>query len=299
MPEPPSPLPSGDHTLRLPGLTPPRHYAVHVPPANDGHTPRPVVVMIHGAGGTGLWTLRETGWAAVADRENVLVALPDGVPVHPHERPSFLKNPQLWDDGSGRGLLGRRGVDDLAYFRALFDDLPKHTPVDSQRIYVTGFSNGAAMTFRLAAELADRIAAVAPVATHCWLKDPQPSRPVPTLYVVGAEDPLLPLDGGEVVSPWSGKAEVKPPVRETLARWAKALGCPAEPRLVGDENGVRTVAYGPCRSGVEFRAVTVARLGHHWPGGRGQLKRSLAGMPSDKFQANEAIWEFFRRQRSG
>ena len=95
----------------------------------------------------------------------------------------------------------------------------------------------------------------------------------------------------------SGQVETRPPVRETLEKWAKALGCPAEPRLLSDENGVRRVAYGPCRDGVEFRAVTVAGLGHHWPGGRGQLKRSLAGMPSDKFRANEAIWEFFRRQR--
>ena len=95
----------------------------------------------------------KTGWASVADRENVLVVLPDGVPVNPHERPSFLKNPQLWDAGSGHSLLGRRRVDDLAYFRALFDDLPKHTPVDLRRVYVTGFSNGAAMTFRLAAEI--------------------------------------------------------------------------------------------------------------------------------------------------
>src|SRR5262249_43015032 len=108
-------------------------------------------------------------------------------------------------------------------------------------------------------------------------------------------DPLLPLDGGTVVSPWSGQAEARPPVRETLEKWAKALGCPAGPRPVGDENGVRTVAYGPCRGGVEVPAVTVARVGHHWPGGRGQLKRSLAGMPSDRFNANEAIWEFFRR----
>jgi len=129
---------------------------------------------------------------------------------------------------------------------------------------------------------------------YCWLKDPKPSRPVPTLFVIGSADPLLPLHGGTVVSPWIGKAEPRPPVRETLEKWAKALGCPAEPRLVSDENGVRTVEYGPC--GVEFRAVTVAGLGHHWPGGRGQLKRSLAGLPSDRFNANEAIWEFFRLQ---
>ena len=58
------------------------------------------------------------------------------------------------------------------------------------------------MAFRLGAERSERFAALAPVAGHCWLPDPRPVRALPTLYLVGTEDPLVPLEGGVVVAPF-------------------------------------------------------------------------------------------------
>ena len=285
------PLPPGDHRLELPAGPLVRRCLVHVP--STGSELRPLVLMLHGAGGTSAWTRDETGWNATADRAGFVVAYPDGVPVDPTRPPSFLANPQVWNAGAGPGLVLARGHDDVAFLAALPDDLARRTPIDPRRVYVTGFSNGAAMAFRLAAELSDRIAAVAPVAGYCPVTL-RPTRPVPTLYVVGTEDPLVPLEGGEVRAPWDGRVGQRPPVRAMLARWAELLGLPRVLTLRDERGGVRVEEYG-AGAGVEFALVTVAGLGHHWPGGLGRLKPRLAGRPSERLRANEVNWEFFQK----
>jgi polyhydroxybutyrate depolymerase len=160
---------------------------------------------------------------------------------------------------------------------------------DAERAFVCGFSNGAGMAFRFASERAARVAAVAPVAGHCWLSAPNPARPVPTLFIIGTEDRLVPLRGGDVPSPWLNRLVRRPPVNETLEKWARANGCAEVPELVRD-GAVRAERYpGPVR----VEALTVEGLGHHWPGGRAQLNPRLAGPPSAALNATDAVWEFF------
>ncbi|MDY3557128.1 hypothetical protein R5W24_006315 [Gemmata sp. JC717] len=152
------------------------------------------------------------------------------------------------------------------------------------------------MAFRFAAEAADRVAAIAPVAGYCWLGELQLSRPVPTLYTVGTQDLLIPLRGGDVRLPWNQRLVRRPPVNDTLDRWARALGCAAAPVVRSDDAAVRVDTYpGP----VTFDAVTIEGLGHHWPGGRALLNPRLAGPPSTAIRATEMIWEFFRRSMPG
>ena len=80
----------------------------------------------------------------------------------------------------------------LPYSLYSSDDIAHRTPADPGRVYVTGFSNGASMTFRFAAERSTRLAAIAPVAGPCRLRAPRLERAVPTLFLVGAADPLVP-----------------------------------------------------------------------------------------------------------
>ena len=85
------------------------------------------------------------------------------------------------------------------------------------------------MTFRLGAELSDRFAALAPVASHCWITDPEAGRALPTLFIIGTEDQLVPLAGGESTLPWGRRTT--PPVAETLSRWARRRwAVPTTPR---------------------------------------------------------------------
>jgi polyhydroxybutyrate depolymerase len=122
-------------------------------------------------------------------------------------------------------------------------------------------------------------------------------RSVPTLFIIGDSDPLVPLAGGHVATPWRGMAADKPPVRESLDRWARAIGCRTPAVLVDEAAGVKRERYEPDVGGGEFLVYTVTALGHHWPGGRAQLNPRLAGAPSNRLDATRAIWEFFAPRR--
>jgi polyhydroxybutyrate depolymerase len=270
-----------------------RRYLVHQPANYQRTHDLPVVIMLHGAGATARWTAAETGWDSKADKAQCLAVFPEALPVNPSEATHITKNPRLWHDGDGVRLDGNRQRDDVAFLRSVFDDLGLRFPVARQRIYLTGFSNGAVMTFRLATEISELLAAIAPVAGHCRVADPHLKRPLPTLFIIGAHDPLVPLAGGHIQSPW-GEFKNQPPVGASLAKWAKALGCPLEPRATEHHGAVHTTVYGPGPSGVEMRVLVVDELGHHWPGGAGGWSETMSGGRSDRLRATDAIWDFFR-----
>jgi polyhydroxybutyrate depolymerase len=259
-------------------------------PAPEG---APLVVFLTGTGGTATWADRETGWSELATHKGFALTIPEALPPDPSAAPSFLSNPPRWNDGSPPLFdFDSPLPDDVAFLTAVIDDAVNRFVVDPRRVFVTGFSNGAGMAFRFAAERADRVAALAPVAGHCWVPDPKPSRPVPTLYTIGTQDLLLPIRGGEVRLPWNNRLVRRPPVTEALERWAVAIGCSPIPVPQRDDGTVRVDRYpGP----VVFDAVTIEGLGHHWPGGRAQLNPRTAGPPSAAVNATEMIWEFFKQ----
>lgn len=283
----------GRHHLKLVAAGQEWTYHVQVPEGFDPGRPLPVVLILHGAGGSGDAYLDRTGWAKKADEAGFLAVAPDGLPSAPRFRADFWTNPRLWNTGLLDPGSARARVDDRAFFVALLDDLARRWPVDADRIYLTGHSNGGGMTFRLGTELSDRFAALAPVASHYWYgEDARPAHPRPTLYLVGTEDPFVPLAGGEITLPWGKR--VSPPVAHTLDLWAKGLGCTSEPSTRRDDDGVKIVDYGPGREGSSLTAVFVARHGHSWPGGSDVMPAYMTGPVSGKVDATDMIWDFFR-----
>ncbi len=292
-------VPPGDHDYTIRAGEMDRRYTVHVPPGYEGKVAVPVVVMLHGGGGTSKGAATETGWGAKADAAGFLAVFPNALPEDATKPSSFSRNPQLWNDGSDRFHPGQKPVDDVGFIRAMLDQLSATFAVDARRIYFTGFSNGASMAFRVGAEFSPRIAAIAPVAGACWLETLQLERPVPMLYLTGTADPLNLIEGGvpKLATGASDKirAKPKPPVRDSILKWVEAVGCPSAPRATTDANGVRTETYGPGRDGAEVIYVTVEGLGHTWPGGKSLLPAFLVGPRSDKLQATDFIWEFFQK----
>jgi polyhydroxybutyrate depolymerase len=272
-----------------------RSVHVFVPPGHERTRPVPLVLALHGGGGTGARFDASTNGSVTreAARRGWIVAFPDGV-----ERG--------WNDGrdirTGRDAL-RADVDDVGFLARTIDRLHETLGIDLGRVYATGISNGGFMSFRLATDLAERIAAVAPVTAQMTpqLVVKRPARPVPVMLVNGTEDPLVPYDGGQVRVFGQDRGAVLS-TDLTVRFWTLRNGCsgPTErgwlPDRARDGTRVRVDRYLPREGGAEVVLYRVEGGGHTWPGGRPYLPVGLVGRVSRDFDATAAIFDFFARQ---
>lgn len=271
-------------------------YQAEVPPSCDDQHPAPLVIVLHGAGLVGQQYLDEAGWADKASEAGFIVVAPDAVPSRPGHDPNFWLNPRVWNSGQQPIGSPRREVDDLIFFRALLDDIASRWPVDPDRVYVVGHSNGGAMALRLAVEMSDRFAAAASVAGLCWLADPKPSPPRPLLFIGGTEDPILPLEGGESVLPFQRR--ITPAVVDSLSELARrSMGCDDARRSVMAD-GVSAVRW-EGNSGAEVSAVLLEGHGHSWPGADPFGPTHLMGPDRHRLNATDLVWDFFSRHSRG
>ena len=271
-----------------------RTFHVHIPAGYDGGSALPLVLVFHGAGGDGERAAKITGWDKKADHENFIVAFPNGTPLNPERAASFLRNPQRWNAGSSRSLGAAKAPDDVAFSRTVIDTIARHYKVDAKRIYATGFSNGAAMCWRLGVDLSTRIAAIDPVAGYLALPDPQPEKEVPAIVIACLDDPLIPIDGGIVKDIWSREDRKRPSVRLVVKQYAVLCGCPEEPASTSAHDGVTKLVYGPGKNGARVIFYTIAGAGHTYPGGHEFLSQRIVGKPTNKLNATDEIWNFFQ-----
>jgi polyhydroxybutyrate depolymerase len=286
--------PEEERTLLVEGRR--RHYLLHAPPGEAGRTPRPLVLVLHGHSGTPDQLVDLSGMSALADREGFLVAYPEGTRWG-------RGSPRSWNAGSCCGYAVGKQVDDVAFIRALIDDAAAAHPVDAARIYATGISNGGMMAYRLACDLADRIAAIAPVAGALGYDTCEPSQPVSVMVFHGTADASVPYEGGRGQHQ---KTTVEArSVPSSVAFWVARNGCRPEPQRAAEGEILRE-AYGGGRGGSSVVLYAIQGGGHAWPGGR---KGWWLGVePTRAISATELMWEFFtqhpkpsgaRAQRAG
>jgi len=272
-----------------------RHFVVHIPDKYESIKQWPLVVMFHGGGGSAKTAMWKTAWHKKADHEGFLAVFPEGTPPDQSRPGRFRNNPQTWNDGSKRGVGAvERKVADVKFISEMIKYLKGHLSVNQRRVYITGFSNGTSMSFRLIRELSEIFAAAALVAGADWLNDKLPDRPVPLLYITGNSDPLNPFHGGEISI---GRRHYgnKPPVEDMITNWVKLHGCGDKPHTVYDQEGEKGVAYilpGNLHAVVLY---TLDGHGHHWPGGKSALPEKIAGKNTAKLNATDVIWNFFMR----
>ncbi|HMP74261.1 MAG TPA: PHB depolymerase family esterase [Kiritimatiellia bacterium] len=286
----------GNHVRYLESGGLKRRYVLHIPPRHPPQ-PRPLLVMLDGRGGTPWTAMKITGWTKTADTHDVLVAYPEARRIDPQGPLHFLTNPQMWNAGTGGSDAERPPVDDLSFLNAMLDDIPKLADVDPSRIYMTGFSNGASMTYRFAAAFPSRLAAIAPIAGHDRTDGEPLPIPVPSLTIFGKKDPLSPYEGGRVELPW-GKVESRPPAFASTQRWAVRCGHARGDFLHERGPGYDHYHYGQTGKPNEVVFYGVDRLGHVWPGGHRLLPESLVGPADDTLIANDIIWSFFSRHQT-
>jgi polyhydroxybutyrate depolymerase len=278
---------SEKHTLLAGGRE--RTYRLYVPSHLTTEKSSALVLVFHGGRGDGAGMERLTGFDALAEHEGFLVAYPDGVD-------------RQWNDGRDVAEFRtfRDRVDDVAFISELIDEIAKRHPVDAKRVFATGISNGAIFSNYLAARLATRIAAIAPVAGG--IAEPfrprfRPEKPVSVLMMNGSDDPLVPYGGGNV----GGTHGRVLGADESAALWAAADRCAKDAKRealpdADSKDGCRVVRA-LWTGGGEGTEVALYRFdggGHTWPGGPQYLPRALIGSVCRGVDATPVIWAFFR-----
>lgn len=190
----------------------------------------------------------------------------------------------------------KEGADDVAFVRAILDDLPRFVAVDEQRVYATGFSNGGMLTHRLGCVLSDRLAAIAPVSGPVCVAMCRPARPVPVMHIHGTADENAPHNGGNGAHALTDTDFRS--VAESMKIWRTANRAVATPE-VKSEGAVSTTRWAPGPGGAEVVLVTVTGQGHRWPGGDGLLPDKMVGSDVGAMVATDVIWEFLERPRLG
>src|SRR5439155_27285679 len=180
-------LKAGDHERSLTWEGSARSYQIHIPPNYDPAKPTPLVLALHGASMDAPTLERFTGISAKADQAGFIVVYPNGT------GPGQIL--LTWNAGAFPGMLSKRKVNDVGFQGKVLDDVATVANVDAKRVYCTGLSNGAMMAYRLAAEMSERIAAVAAVAGTMVCDECKPKRPVPILHFHGTKDSLVPFEG--------------------------------------------------------------------------------------------------------
>jgi polyhydroxybutyrate depolymerase len=284
-------LKPGDHTRSLDVDKRTRTYLVHVPPGHDGSRPVPVVLVFHGGASNAEQMVRFSGLNEKADKAGFIAIYPNGT--------GRLEKVLTWNSGNCCGYAMQNKVDDVAFTRALLDDLAKVVKVDDKRVYATGMSNGAIMAYRLASELSDRIAAIAPVSGPMGTEACKPKRPVPVMHFHGTEDQFAPFKGGKGEKSVSGTDFYS--VDHSIQAWVKANGCKEKegsatvelPDKAKDGTTITIKTYGPGKAGAEVVLVMIEGGGHTWPGREPGLK--VLGKSTKNILANDLMWEFFEK----
>lgn len=263
-------------------------YFRYVPRAVAAPGERALILDLHGYTEGAQVHVDMSNLDALADEEGFVVVTPQGTGTYP-----------FWN------MLQREGgPPDVAFLTAILDEVEAELCIDRRRVYVTGLSNGAFMTSTLGCVLADRIAAIGPVAGVRFEDGCRPSRPLPVLAIHGTADTFVTFDG----SP-SETAATLPldeasidnftgfepqAVLDALGLWAEANGCDAEPVEEPLAPDVALVKWTGCDAGADVQLVRVDGGGHTWPGSEfARAIEQFVGHTTMSVSANELLWDFF------
>lgn len=275
---------SGDYEQSLVHAGRTRTYTVHLPPNIATASSLALVIVLHGGGGNSANAARMSGMSAKADQENFIAVYPDGS--------GRLGEVLLtWNAGNCCGYALDQKIDDVAFIRALIDQLIATFPIDAKRVYVTGMSNGGMMSYRLSCELSDKIAAIAPVAGALNVEC-KPTQPISVIAFHGTADQHVLFEGGEPKVKADPHARTDKSVAYAMTFWSQHNQCKPTPQRDERSNIVHET-YTNCANGTAVELYAIKNEGHTWPGG--QRGSALGDPPTKEISATEVMWEFFKQ----
>jgi polyhydroxybutyrate depolymerase len=233
-----------------------REYRLFVPDSYDGKTRLPLMFNLHGSGGDAAGQASDSGMESLAQEEGFIVIGLQGL------------------QGNWNVLMNDPSqVDDVQYASDVLDDALQKVCVDERKVYATGFSGGARMTSRLACNLSDRIAAIAPVSGIRWTA-PCNGRAVPIVTFHGLADPQNTYAG-------MARDEWVESVEDAVEGWANHNGCDEARDEAPEVNLVSVYSYGNCTDGADVVLYRIAGLGHTWA--------------KDEIDATREMWTFLQK----
>ncbi len=274
-----------------------RSYFIYLPPAYDGKNAAPLLFLFHGGGGRGVRMVNFTGFDSIARENGLVVIVPEGYDHH-------------WNDGRiGVSKAHKENVDDMAFVRAIYQNVCKELNIDRARVYATGVSNGAMLSLRLALEEPDIFAAVAAVVGSL----PEPlskkqwhGRPLPLLMINGTKDPLVPYEGGDVhfYKKKLGRVISVPDTVRFFASHNKCNSAPVVSELELKQNksglAVMKTEYACPGGDAEVVLYSIEGGGHTWHRDS-RLARYLPELAIGKtcrdIDSSEIIWSFFQKHK--
>jgi len=266
-----------------------RSAVVHVPTSVAAQPGRnvPLVLHLHGGGGSPQNSIDTTGLVEAADANGFVVAFPQGTPI-------AVKLPDgstgyVWNAGS----CCADDIDDVAFLDQLIRSLERTLPVDANRVVMSGHSNGAMMAWRFACERGGVLAAAMPVSGSLETADPSSCRPRDTslLAVHGDADKNHPIEGGAGTRSVSG-VDYRP-FADSVATYARASRCRTQPKVT-DATITTTSTYRGCRRGATVTSVVLHGADHPWPGGVAS-GIGIQGTPFPDWSATDALVKLVAR----
>jgi polyhydroxybutyrate depolymerase len=255
-----------------------RDYILYIPAIYDGNTDVPLILNFHGFGSNANQQLVYGDFRDIADKEGFLLVHPEG---------TLLNGNQHWNVGSF--TIGST-TDDVSFTEALIDELANQYAINLDRVYATGMSNGGYMSFLLACQLSEKIAAVASVTgsmTPETYNACNAQHPTPILQIHGTSDSTVPYNGDT----WTRSIE------DVISYWANYNNCETNPTTTAladidpsDGSTVEHIVYIDGDNGLTTEHMKVIGGGHTWPG-------SAFNFPGTNYDINASmeIWHFFSR----
>lgn len=270
---------------------------VHVPPLAGGRGGKrlPLVIFLHGAGGSAAQGMRQTNLTGLADRAGFLAVFPEGLGP---------EGGQTWNAWMCCGFARDSKVDDVGFLDALIGRLKTDgysgPMIDGKRIYLAGFSNGAMLASRFALERPGVAAAIAVVSGTLPCDLDPPPKALPVLIVHGDQDKVARF-GPTASHPATGRPCEDHPARAQMDYWVRGMGLPGKPRVL-EHTKTRSrleIYEGSGKKGrAEVRWLVVHGGGHAWPGGAREVYK-YCDMPPREPDATALVWEFLSRHSLG
>jgi len=253
-----------------------RDYILYVPDNYTGNTPVPLILNFHGIGRSANHQMQYCDFRTIADSAGFLIVHPQG---------TLFNGMTHWNIG---GFTVGSNTDDLGFTEALIDSLSAEYNVDPTMVYSAGYSNGGGMSFLLACQLSERIAAIASVSatmTPEIYNNSNPQHPTPILQMHGTVDNVWPYNG----TPWAESVD------DVIQYWVGYNNCNPTPSITvlpdidpNDGSTVELFVYDDGDNNVSVLHYKIIGGGHTWPGNTG-------GGTNRDIDASEEIWNFFSR----